>query len=110
MATVNMIRCEHCKAIMNPNWTACLVCGTESERDPGAVLVEAYRRYWELPESEPIERFQALHRDIDNFEQRVGEDIAWKILVAAARTWYEENRLCPFCKYPDVLHLTEVSR
>jgi hypothetical protein len=76
----------------------------KAERDPGAVLAEAYRRYWSIPETEPMTVFVSLHREIDIMEQQVGADTAWHTLEAAARAWYEEHRACPFCKHPNVLH------
>lgn len=74
------------------------------ERDPGAVLTEAYRKYWSLPESDPMETFKALHREIDILERQVEVEVAWRTLEEAARAWYEEHRACPFCKHPNVLH------
>lgn len=68
-------------------------------------LAEAYRAYWGLPETEPMETFVSLSREIDLIEKQVGEETAWRTLEAAARTWYQEHRACPFCKHPDVLHL-----
>lgn len=72
---------------------------------PDRTLAEAYRRYWSTPETEPIETFRSLHREIDILERQVGAEAAWRTLEAAARAWYEEHRACPFCKHPDVLHL-----
>lgn len=81
------------------------------ERDPEMVLAEAYRRYWNTPETEPMATFVSLHREIDLLENQVGVETAWQVLVAAARTWYQEHRTCPFCKHPDVLHLaSDLSR
>lgn len=74
------------------------------EREPRAVLAEAYKKYWSTPESEPIERFQALHQEIDLIETKVGVEVAWRTLEAEARAWYEEHRACPFCKHHGVLH------
>lgn len=68
-------------------------------------LADAYRRYWSTPETEPIETFRSLHREIDILERQVGTDAAWHTLEAAARAWYQETGACPFCKHPGVLHL-----
>lgn len=67
-------------------------------------LAEAYCRYWNTPETEPMATFVSLHREIDLIEKQVGAEVAWRTLEAAARRWYEEHRACPFCKHPDVLH------
>lgn len=124
MATVNMTRCQNCKAIMNPNWTACLVCRTgvahpelamtleagETEarlkagRDPEAVLADAYRRYWSTEESEPVEVFRTIHLQIDHLEKQVGEDGAWHILETEARVWHQKTGVCPFCRQRGELH------
>lgn len=68
-------------------------------------LAAAYRHYWNIPPDASTETFKALHRKIDLIENQVGADAAWKILEASARTWYQEHRVCPFCKHPGVLHL-----
>lgn len=70
-----------------------------------ATLAEAYRRYWELPETEPIEPFQSLHREIDLLEKQVGPEVAWHTLEEAARRWYQKKGRCPFCG-GDELHLS----
>lgn len=75
------------------------------ERDPGAVLADLYRKYWNTPETEPMATFQSLHREIDILERQVGAEASWRILEAAARAWYEEHRICPFCRTPEQLHL-----
>jgi hypothetical protein len=70
-----------------------------------APLAEAYRRYWSTPETEPIETFRSLYREIDLLERQVDVETAWRTLEAAARVWYQETGACPFCKRPGVLHL-----
>lgn len=77
-----------------------------AERDPGAVLADLYRKYWNTPETEPMATFVSLHREIDILERQVGADTAWRTLEATARAWYQEKGACPFCKLPGVLHLT----
>jgi len=73
-------------------------------------LAAAYRRYWTTPESEPIETFQSLHREIDILERQVGVTVAWQTLEAAARRWYQEKGACPFCMTPGAFHFPEVSK
>lgn len=73
-----------------------------------AALADLYRKYWNTPETEPIETFRSLHREIDLIEKQVGADAAWRILETAAKGWYQKHRVCPFCKHPNVLHLETV--
>jgi aspartate aminotransferase-like enzyme len=75
------------------------------ERDPGAILSNLYRTYWSTPETDPLETFTALHREIDHLEQQVGADTAWRTLEEAAKRWYQEKARCPFCG-KDELHLS----
>lgn len=74
----------------------------KAERDPEAVLTDLYRKYWNTPETEPIQRFQALHRDIDILERQIGAETTWRILEAAARRWHQETGVWPPCKLPGV--------
>lgn len=104
MATVNMIRCEHCKAIMNPNWTACLVCGAESERDPRAVLAALYLRYWTTPETDPLETFQAIFAEITALETRLDPGKVIGILEAEAQKYHHATGRCPYCQLAGPLH------
>lgn len=76
----------------------------KEERDPGAVLAEAYRRYWNTPETAAIETFQAIHREIDLLERLVGIDEAWRTLEEAARAWHGRTGHCPFCRKRGELH------
>lgn len=77
----------------------------KAERDPGAILAEAYKRYWNTPETVPMETFQALHREIDLIEKQVGVEVAWHTLEASARSWYKAKGTCPFCGKNE-LHLS----
>lgn len=70
-----------------------------------ATLADLYRCYWNTPETDPIETFRSLHREIDRLEKQLGADTAWRTLEDAARTWYNEHRTCPFCG-EDELHLS----
>lgn len=72
---------------------------------PDRTLADAYRRYWDVSESEPTTTFQSLYREIDIVERQVGADTAWRTLEEAARAWYQEKGTCPFCKLSGVLHL-----
>lgn len=77
----------------------------KSERDPGAVLTDLYRRYWTLSETEePMATFRSLHREIDIVERQVGEETALQTFQVAAQRWYEQNGECPKCGKPGVLH------
>ncbi|MDE2321753.1 MAG: hypothetical protein KGL31_07530 [candidate division NC10 bacterium] len=67
-------------------------------------LADLYRTYWTLPETDPLETFKALHREIDLIEKQVGAEAAWRTLEASARRWYQEKGTCPFCG-KDELHL-----
>lgn len=73
-----------------------------AERDPQAVLADLYRRYWELPDSESMTTFLSLSHEIGILERQVGEDMAWRILEAAARRWHQETGVWPPCKLPGV--------
>ncbi len=68
-------------------------------------LADLYRKYWSTPETDPLETFTGLHREIDTLERQVGVEGAWRTLEASARAWYEEHRTCPFCG-KDELHLS----
>ncbi|MBI2882643.1 MAG: hypothetical protein HYY11_01845 [Candidatus Methylomirabilis oxyfera] len=72
---------------------------------PGRTLADLYRKYWSKPETDPLETFKALHREIDHLEQHVGADTAWRTLEEAAKRWYQEKARCPFCG-KDELHLS----
>lgn len=78
----------------------------KAERDPEAILADAYRQYWTLSATkEPMATFVSLHREIDLIEQQVGADAAWRTLEEAARAWYQEKGTCPFCGKTE-LHLS----
>lgn len=77
----------------------------KAERDPEAVLEDLYHKYWTTPESEPMETFVSLHREIDLLERQVGVEGAWRTLEASARAWYQEKGTCPFCG-KDELHVS----
>lgn len=72
---------------------------------PDRTLAEAYRRYWSLPESEPIEVFQTAYKAIVTLESEANPQIAWRTLRAAATAWHAETGACPFCRERGELHL-----
>lgn len=72
---------------------------------PGRTLAELYTQYWNTPESVSMTTFLSLHREIDIVERQVGVTVAWRTLEAAARAWYQEKGVCPFCKVSGRFHL-----
>lgn len=72
---------------------------------PDLALSQAYRKYWNTPETEPMATFVSLHREIDILERQVGVEGAWRTLEESARNWYQEKGTCPFCG-KDELHLS----
>lgn len=69
-----------------------------------STLADAYRRFWTLPETEPLERFTAIHKEIDILERQAGIDEAWAILEHEARVWHQKAGICPFCRKRGELH------
>lgn len=72
---------------------------------PDRTLAEAYRRYWSLPESEPMEAFQAAYAEIVKLEAQVDPQTAWQTLRATATIFHAESGTCPFCREAGDLHL-----
>jgi len=68
-------------------------------------LATAYRVYWALPESEPMESFQAAYRDIAMLEAQADPSTAWRTLRETAQAFHTEAQICPFCKVRGPLHL-----
>lgn len=68
-------------------------------------LAAAYRRYWSLPETEPLEVFQAAYREITRLEGAAHSETAWHTLREAATAYHAETGLCPFCRNLGPLHL-----
>lgn len=71
----------------------------------GPALADAYRRFWSLPESEPIEVFQAVRREIERLESKADPQTAWRTLRATATAFHAESGICPFCRQAGDLHL-----
>lgn len=68
-------------------------------------LARAYQAYWNTPESESTETFQAAYADIEKLERMAPPVIAWRTLREAATAWHTETGVCPFCGEPGPLHL-----
>src|SRR5574337_1336137 len=62
-----------------------------------APLAEAYIAYWRLPESEPLERFQAAYAEIVKLEAQAEPLTAWRILRETARRWPVEAEVADDC-------------
>lgn len=67
-------------------------------------LAGAYRRYWTLPETEPMEVFQAAHKEIVRLEAQAEPQTAWRTLRATATIFHAESGICPFCREHGALH------
>jgi hypothetical protein len=128
----NVIRSEHLKAALGV-WeyaeaSARFTFGDSTGDSVADRILEALRRQGPMTETDIYSKLfqrntkaerihQALEmlrrsnlidsvtEEIGSLERQVGEETAWRVLEAAARAWYEEHRVCPFCKHPDVLHL-----
>jgi hypothetical protein len=68
-------------------------------------LASAYRRYWTLPETEPLEAFQTAYREISRLEGQTPPGIAWRTLRETASAFHAETGICPFCQTTGDLHL-----
>ena len=85
----------------NPVETA----GSEDGARTFGGLADAYRRYWSLPETEPVTTFQAAYRGIAFLEGQASPQVAWRILRQAATNYHTETGICPFCRSAGELHL-----
>lgn len=72
---------------------------------PDRDLADAYRAYWNLPETEPMETFQTAYAEIVRLESRAEPLTAWRTLRATATAFHAESGVCPFCKLLGELHL-----
>lgn len=68
-------------------------------------LSVAYRQYWSLAETEPLEACQAAYREIVRLETQGPPAVAWRTLREAAVGFHSDTGLCPFCRTPGDLHL-----
>jgi len=68
-------------------------------------LAAAYRRYWTLQETEPMETFRAAYMEIARLEAQANPAVAWYTLRQAATAYHAERGICPFCRVPGALHL-----
>ena len=68
-------------------------------------LAAAYRRYWSLPESEPLTVFEATRDEITALERKADVRETWQTLLEAATAYHAETGLCPFCRNSGPLHL-----
>ncbi len=117
MSVLSVARCAACSAMVNPNWSACLVCGqgvsarqamavhSPKKATPLPELAAAYRRYWNLPKTQPMEVFQAAYLEIVRLEAQSIPEMAWQTLREAATAYHAETGICPFCKKCEELHL-----
>lgn len=71
---------------------------------PDRTLADLYRRWWSTPETEPMETFTSMSREIGIVERQVGEATVLQAFQVAARRWYEQTGECPKCGKPGVLH------
>ncbi|MBZ0160967.1 MAG: hypothetical protein K8G79_12685 [bacterium] len=72
---------------------------------PDRTLADAYRRYWNTPESEPMQTFQAAYAEIVRLEAQADPATAWRTLREAATVFHAESGVCPFCRERGELHL-----
>ncbi len=68
-------------------------------------LTAAYRRYWTIHESAPLEVFHAAYGEIAKLEAQADPQVAWHTLRNAATSYHAETGLCPFCRERGSLHL-----
>jgi hypothetical protein len=74
------------------------------ERAPGAVLADLYRKYWTVPESEPMATFTAIHAEIATLEAQLDPCKVIDILEMEAKRFHRETGLCPHCRLEGPLH------
>jgi hypothetical protein len=65
----------------------------------------AYRRYWTLSETEPLEVFRQAYLEITSLEVAADPENAWRTLREAATAYHVETGRCPFCGKAGPLHL-----
>ena len=70
-----------------------------------SALAAAYRRYWGIEETDPLETFRAAYREIVSLETRLDPEVAWRTLREAAIAYHAEMGTCPFCQERGPLHL-----
>jgi hypothetical protein len=70
-----------------------------------AELTQAYRRFWTLPETEPLEVLQAAYLEIVRLETQGPPGVVWRTLREAAAAVHAETGRCPFCQIVGPLHL-----
>lgn len=92
---------EGVKAKLREHKAEVLALLTEAE----TLLAETYKAYWRLPESEPLERFQAARKEIVKLESKTDPQTAWRTLRATATIFHAESGTCPFCREHGALHL-----
>lgn len=69
-------------------------------------LAAAYRCYWALPETEPLETFRGAYAEISRLERETDPEIAWHTLRETATAYHAETGgICPFCQNRGDLHL-----
>lgn len=68
-------------------------------------LAAAYRCYWALPETEPLETFRGAYAEISRLERETDPEIAWHTLRETATGHHAEMGVCPFCRERGPLHL-----
>lgn len=68
-------------------------------------LAAAYRCYWALPETEPLETFRGAYAEISRLERETDPEIAWHTLRESATGYHTETGVCPFCQNRGDLHL-----
>lgn len=77
----------------------------QAERSqPDLALSQAYRRYWELPETEPLATFTAILAEIGILEAQRNPAMVIGILEAEAQRFHRETGLCPYCRLAGPLH------
>ncbi|GEM_PF-1855485 len=71
---------------------------------PDKLLADAYRRYWTLPESKPMEAFQSILAEIALLEAQSDPGQVIDILAEAAGRFHRETGACPHCRKAGPLH------
>lgn len=70
-----------------------------------AELTSAYRHYWTLPETEPVEIFSLAYQQVRELEAHAPQGVAWRTLRETASAFHAEMGVCPFCRERGPLHL-----
>jgi len=69
-------------------------------------LADAYRRYWDLSETELDKAIEAAYRgDITRLEVQGNPALSWWTLRETATAYHAETGRCPFCGKAGPLHL-----